>query len=159
MKGSLRRQPCLVILASLSAAGAVASAAAWKLFGVQAGATALAMVTALIALLCASMPWLLRQAMAPLHASLVHARKQKRRLTADAAHALRTPLAEARAQVDSLSELRLRQGTRHRVQSLRFDIDRISRCVETVLAATQAEQASACDASAPSRREAHRRAS
>jgi signal transduction histidine kinase len=139
MTGSLRRRPCLVILASLSAAGAVAGAAAWTLFGVQAGATALATAAALIALLRASTPWLLRQAMAPLQASLAHARNQRRRLAADAAHALRTPVAHARAQVDDLSGLRLPQGTRRRVQSLRFDIDRISRCVETVLDAAQAE--------------------
>jgi signal transduction histidine kinase len=134
------------VLAALAGAGALLGAAAWLLAGARAGAIVLATAGALTVTLCAVLPAQLRRALAPLRHELAQARERQRRLAADTAHVLRGPVARARGQADALSALTLQPGTRRRVELLRFDVDRLARCVETVLAAVPIERSCAFDA-------------
>jgi len=59
--------------------------------------------------------------------------EQQRRMVADAAHELRTPVAAARVQADSLGHVELPPGARARLESLQRGLDRISDLVEQLL--------------------------
>jgi len=65
-------------------------------------------------------------------AALMESEERQRNFTADAAHELRTPLAVLRSNLDSLEDSAA-------VQSLRHDVDAMSRMVEQLLAYTRLE--------------------
>ena len=59
--------------------------------------------------------------------------EQQRRMVADAAHELRTPVAAARVQADNLGHVDLPSDARGRLESLQLGLDRISGLVEQLL--------------------------
>ena len=59
--------------------------------------------------------------------------EQQRRMVADAAHELRTPVAAARVQADNLAHVELPSDARERLESLQRGLDRISGLVEQLL--------------------------
>ncbi len=59
--------------------------------------------------------------------------EQQRRMVADAAHELRTPVAAARVQADNLGHVDLPPDARARLESLQLGLDRISGLVEQLL--------------------------
>ena len=59
--------------------------------------------------------------------------EQQRRMVADAAHELRTPVAAARVQADNLGHVALPADARARLESLQRGLDRISDLVEQLL--------------------------
>ena len=59
--------------------------------------------------------------------------EQQRRMVADAAHELRTPVAAARVQADNLGHVELPPDARERLESLQRGLDRISDLVEQLL--------------------------
>ena len=59
--------------------------------------------------------------------------EQQRRMVADAAHELRTPVAAARVQADNLGHVELPPDARARLESLQRGLDRISDLVEQLL--------------------------
>ena len=59
--------------------------------------------------------------------------EQQRRMVADAAHELRTPVAAARVQADNLGHVELPNDARERLESLQSGLDRISGLVEQLL--------------------------
>ncbi len=73
------------------------------------------------------------QAVNRLLARLGHSLDQQRRMVADAAHELRTPVAAARVQADNLAHAELTADARERLESLQRGLARISDLVDQLL--------------------------